>query len=154
MEILHANHTHIPQIVDIWKDFMDCHKNIDPFFTRSVNGHEKFKTYLESVINNDEYLLLVITELQNVIGYTLAQIQYHPPVFEDTRYCLITDIVVKDEYRRQGLGQQLIEGVKTWAKGKNVTRIELKVLPGNTLAYKFYLHLGFKDYLHDLYLNI
>ena len=97
---------------------------------------------------------MIVIDSGKILGYALAQVSYHPPVLKNTKFCLLTDIVVIDEFRGQGIGKQLFEEVKNWSKEKGVNRIELKVAPGNKLGYTFYSRLGFKDYLHELYIQI
>ena len=38
MKILEANRSDLPEIVDLGKEFMDYHKDLDHFYTRSKDG--------------------------------------------------------------------------------------------------------------------
>lgn len=55
----------------------------------------------------------------------------------------IIDLVVRSDYRRQGIGQQLIEGFCD-AFGHHVTYLE--VARQNRPAYELYLSMGFVEY--------
>jgi GNAT superfamily N-acetyltransferase len=154
IEFIRAKTSNLDRLIEIWKDFMDYHKKLDPFFTRSEDGHLKFRSYMESVLNNDDYLLLVVWADNSIEGYALAQVNYYPPVFERTRHCLLTDIVLTEALRGKGIGKQLFEEVKKWSLGKDLDRIELRVVPQNKPAYDFYTKLGFRAYLHDMFIEL
>jgi ribosomal protein S18 acetylase RimI-like enzyme len=154
MQVIKAEQMHVDAIVEIWKDFMDYHKDLNPIFARSNAGHETFKEFLQQEIENEDSFAAVSVENEEVIGYILAKKSGRPPCFEKTDFCFITDIMIKEQYRKKGYGKKLIDAVTKWAKEKGLDRIELQVVPSNDLAYAFYHKLGFTDMLHTLYLTI
>ncbi|RPJ08797.1 MAG: GNAT family N-acetyltransferase [Spirochaetaceae bacterium] len=154
MEIIPATPAHLESIIEIWKDFMDYHALIDPFFTRSENGHESFRRYVTGEIPKDDSFLFVCIDNGLCIGYILGNKSTYPPVFKKSHYCQISDIAVLPKYRRKGIGEKFLACVKVWAKERELDRIELRVVASNQLAYSFYRKHGFKDYLHNLFLEI
>ncbi|MBN2011993.1 GNAT family N-acetyltransferase [candidate division KSB1 bacterium] len=133
---------------------MDYHSVIDPFFKRSDDGHINFQKYIESIIPNDDAFLGVAIEADRVVGYVLAQKTVYPPVFVNTDFCMINDIVLLPEFRNQGKGKMLFDAVVDWSRKKGLDRIQLQVLPENTPALRFYEKLGFKQHLLTLSINI
>jgi hypothetical protein len=59
MIIMPAAESHIPEIVEIWKEFMDYHSDIDPYFARNEEGHSKFEEWLKELMKSDTALVLV-----------------------------------------------------------------------------------------------
>src|SRR5260221_10174357 len=55
----------------------------------------------------------------------------------------ITNIAVRPEFRRQGLGRRLVEAVLSQAKALGCVRATLEVRPSNAAALKLYEGLGF-----------
>ena len=55
----------------------------------------------------------------------------------------ISDLVISENHRRQGIGSMLMEKVKETAKENDVDRIQLNVSSYNTDAVKLYEKLGF-----------
>jgi ribosomal protein S18 acetylase RimI-like enzyme len=55
----------------------------------------------------------------------------------------IHDLIVRKEYRRQGIGRQLMNAVVDEARKRNCSRITLEVRKDNLLAQKLYQSLGF-----------
>jgi hypothetical protein len=45
-----AKDSHVPGIVELWKELMDFHSSMDPHFTRSEDSHEVFGKYVQDLI--------------------------------------------------------------------------------------------------------
>lgn len=61
-------------------------------------------------------------------------------VFEDAH---ITNVAVDPEYRRQGLGREIMEALIARAREKGAERIYLEVRPSNLAAINLYRAFGF-----------
>lgn len=57
---------------------------------------------------------------------------------------------VAAEYRGKGVGAELMEGVKDWARAFGVEKLCLNVVPQNTRAIRFYEKAGFEQEGHRL----
>lgn len=154
MQIRKLEENDLEDLIQIWINLMNFHKKIDPFFTRAYDGHLKFYDYIKSIISKENFCVIVGIENNKIIGYAITEITSHPPVIEKTKHCVITDIILLEEYRNKGYGKQLFEYLKNWAKVKGIDRLELQVAQDNTSAYEFYKKLGFDDYMHKMYLEI
>lgn len=51
---------------------------------------------------------------------------------------------VKAELRGKGVGSELVEGAKDWARRFGVEKLVLNVVPQNTRAIRFYEKMGFE----------
>ena len=141
-------------IIILWKDFMDYHIHIDPFWTRSEMGHKIAHDFLKTHLNNNNFHILVSIYNNRVIGYQISQILEHPPVLKKRRYCLINDIAIAEGFRGKGIGTKMFNKARNWAIRKGVDRIELQVASGNNNAIRFYEKLGMKPYTHHMYLDL
>jgi ribosomal protein S18 acetylase RimI-like enzyme len=153
MEIILAKNSDVPEIAEIWKEFMDFHKDIDPYFTRSEDGHSNFGKYVEDLIKAEDSQVLVALEQGRVVAYSIAQIAKPPPVFEHQTYGFISDVAVKSNYRRKGIGERLLVKIYEWFESNKISRIELRVAAKNEIGYSFWKKHGFRDFVHVLYLN-
>lgn len=61
----------------------------------------------------------------------------------------IHDLVVRKEYRRLGLGLQMLQQVEQRARDKGCCKITLEVLEGNQVARNAYIKFGFAGYELD-----
>ena len=58
----------------------------------------------------------------------------------------IHDIIVKSEYRKQGIGSMLLKEAEKIAKEKGCCKLTLEVLEGNKVAQEAYSKFGFRGY--------
>ncbi|MGL4584846.1 MAG: GNAT family N-acetyltransferase [Flavobacterium sp.] len=103
-------------------------------------------TFLKEMIeSNDNDFLLAINN-NEIVGMTALFIEHTLPYecFVPHRYLNFADIYVEPEYRSKGVGKQLIDAVKQWAKEKQVDYIELYVVKENPRAYDLYVKEHFE----------
>lgn len=58
---------------------------------------------------------------------------------------LVEDVVVHEQWRSQGIGRLLMEGLGEWAKTKNISRLQLLADRNNASALAFYRNLGWHN---------
>ena len=58
----------------------------------------------------------------------------------------ISNLYIKKEHRKKGIGKKLLDISLKWLKQNNVKYISLEIHLENKNALKFYRNLGFKDY--------
>ncbi|WP_019178479.1 GNAT family N-acetyltransferase [Methanomassiliicoccus luminyensis] len=154
MMVKKAEADHVPEIVEIWMELMDHHSNLDPFFTRRVDGHENYRRHLETLLGSDSSLIAVAIEDGHVIGYSAAEIAYYPPVLERERYGLIKEMAVRPSFRRKGVGEQMLAYLNGWFDDQGVGRIELRVVSKNVMGRSFWEKHGFREYRLMLYRDV
>jgi len=153
MEVIAATESHVPEIVEMWKDFMDIHRDIDPFFTRRKDAHTNFKKFLRELIQSQDAQVLVAIYEGQVIAYSISQIQKHPPIYENEIYGFISDLSVDPAYQRKGIGEAMLHKMFDWFASCNIKRVELHVAAKNQIGYSFWKKHGFRDYVHILYVT-
>lgn len=100
----------------------------DDFWTVSA-----LKTELEN--SNSSYIVAKLNfEIIGFAGVWKAVDEVH-----------IMDIVVKKNYRHQGIGKKLLENLIQLTKKMGFSVITLEVNAQNTIAQKLYLHYNFKE---------
>jgi ribosomal protein S18 acetylase RimI-like enzyme len=50
----------------------------------------------------------------------------------------VEDVIVRQDWRRRGVGRKLIEGVESWCRGRGITRMQLLADSSNEEAMAFY----------------
>ncbi len=144
----------VPAIIEIWKELMDFHKELDAIFSRSATGHERFAEFLTSNMEKEDSCVLVAADEGHIVGYCQACISKYPPVLIKEKYVEIFDMAVTEKYQRQGIGRMIIDALRRWYADKDVDRIELKYLTSNKSAEEFWTKMGFKPYLKTAFLEI
>ncbi len=153
MEIVEAKASHVPEITEIWKEFMDFHREIDSYYARSEGGHVNFGNYVRDLIKAEGSQVLVALEQGVVVAYSISQIAKRPPVFEHQDYGFISDVAVKSNHQRKGIGERLLAKIYEWFESNRISRVELRVASKNQIGYSFWRKHGFRDFVHHLYLN-
>jgi ribosomal protein S18 acetylase RimI-like enzyme len=156
MEIKYREATEqdIPQIVELWNEFIDFHKSRDPFFSRSKEGSENFGKFILVNLKKDDAIVYVAEANPEVVAYILASINSYPPVFEIHKYGLIYDLAVTSGYRRKGIGERLFGMAKEWLVIKGVQRIEIEVATANEVSTAFWTKMAFKPYKKVYHLEV
>lgn len=94
------------------------------------------KTLRES-LERQEYLFLVIEEGEQIIGYAgLLQVMEEGDV---------TNVVVEESWRGQGLGRSLMTRLLEDGKARGIRAFTLEVRTGNKGAIRLYEELGFRS---------
>jgi ribosomal protein S18 acetylase RimI-like enzyme len=65
-------------------------------------------------------------------------------------YALVTDLVVRDGFRRRGLASALLAEAERYARAAGATELRIGVLSGNRAAAELYRSRGFTPYLQIL----
>ena len=144
----------IPLILELWKELMDFHKELDPLFSRSAKGHEKFAEHVKKGICNGDCYVVAAFDGEDLAGYCMAKISKYPPVLEKQEYGEIDNIAVTEKYRRGRVGERLIGEVRKWYREKGIDRIEAKVSKFNKISTSFWAKMGFRPYLETVFLEI
>ena len=152
MKIIKAKDIHVPEIVGLWKELMDFHKNLDTRWSRSENGHVGYEKFLTDSMKSKDTMLIVAVDNGHVVGYTHSLIKNSPlNTLENDTSCYITDMAVTSKYRREGIGEMMLDKIQKWLILRNVNRIELNVAVKNQIGYAFWKKQGFRDFSHNLY---
>ncbi len=153
MEIITATDKHIPEIVELWNEFMVHHQAIDPRFPMRKDAHLSFEKHLREIIQAEKNLVLVALDSGNVVGFATSSIADYVPIWERETYGAIDTMAVKLDYRRQGIGEQMLGEIFNWFESHGIDRIELSVATRNETGYSFWRKHGFKDFIHRLSLD-
>ena len=154
MSVLEADPTHIPSVLELWKELMTFHEPFDSLFEMSQGAEKSMASHLEKLIAGKDSLVLIAIEDDGIVGYTIAQIASYPPVFVRQKYGRISDMAVRQLSRRRRHGELMLDKTIAWFHEQGVDRVELRVVSKNLVAYSFWKKHGFTDYIHELYKDI
>jgi len=97
---------------------------------------------LESVLGRDAGILVYELEREAVglVTYQLVHLVYRP-----RPNCRVTALVVREDRRRRGIAQTLLEAVESLAREHGCSRLEVTTRPGRDDAVGLYLASGFAE---------
>jgi ribosomal protein S18 acetylase RimI-like enzyme len=152
--ISQANESHVPQIVELWKELMAFHAERDPQFARAEDGAVHFEKYLRDLLAKAEWRVFVALDGERVVGYLMAQVAKRPPVIKHRDFGFISDLAVTKAHRRRGVGQKLLRAAIAWFAERGLRRVEAHVATANEVSTAFWSAQGFEAYLHTMRLRL
>jgi len=118
------------ELIALFKEFAEF-ENLPERMVNTVERMKSEKDFFDGfIIRNDK---------QEIIGYTIFFFTYQTWTGK-TLY--MDDLYIRKEYRGKGLGSQLINKVKEFAKNTNCYKLRWQVSNWNHPAIKFYKELG------------
>jgi GNAT superfamily N-acetyltransferase len=148
LRIIRADSTHLDQIMEVWKEFMEYHQRIDAYYATVEGGPLKFREYISERISRDDSQVLVAIDGDRLLGYCLCYVKRRPPVFTEQAVGILSDLAVREDSRGGGAGGNLVEESLSWFRAEGIRRVELRTSARNEPTIDFYRKHGF--WVYDL----
>lgn len=111
-------------------------------------------SFYEQYVDDENKCLLVATRGKEVIGYLYGYIKNHEGGLKELLSAKLDALFIEEEYRKQHIAQNLIDGFKNWCKDKKVTSLEVDVCAENKKALFLYQKVGFEEFKKSLKMDI
>ncbi len=144
----------VAAMVELWKEMMDFHKELDQLFTRKATGHEGWTDFITGHISNDDSCVLVAECNNQIVGQCLGFVSEYPPGITSKRYGKFQELAVTAKFRRFGIGEKLFSEMVTWFREHGIKRTQVRVSVHNELLTAFWRKMGFRPYAETLFLEI
>ncbi|MFW6305775.1 MAG: GNAT family N-acetyltransferase [Bacillota bacterium] len=130
IRIRKANKKDIPELIYLLQILF----TIEEDFNFDISKHKKG---LKLMLSDKNRCCILVAEYQEkVVGMCTSQLLCSTA--EGGLIALIEDMVIKKEYRRQGMGKLLLTAIEKWSLDKNAKRIQLLADRNNVPALEFY----------------
>ena len=130
----------LDNIADLWAKLNQLHGNISPHFCEVFQQRAFHDRKKELIAKSKTGKLRVdIARLNSgldVIGYCVSTV-------DSNKEGEIDSIFVEEQYRCQGIAQQLMKSTLGWMGNLGVTKKHVSVVFGNDKALAFYKKFGF-----------
>lgn len=140
----------------LWARGDALHARLQPGFFRTAPGLPRPYRYLsEALAAENEALLVAVVgrELVGLVHIKLFDTPVHPLKVQRRRGH-VEDLVVEQDYRRQGVGRALMEAAARWCQERGGSQLLLTVWSGNQPAEAFYRRLGYRPVSSVLALDL
>lgn len=109
---------------------------------RGAEWRAKFCAYFGSKQSEGRGELFLVFDGDRAVGMTAISItdEWRAYCF-GTRFAFINAVYVKPEYRRRGIGRELMKHAVTWARERNCLRVRLRTSEDGRALYE---SVGFK----------
>lgn len=156
--IKEARPEHVKAIVEHWKALMEIHKKMDAEFFKDTDlWIEEYESTISETIEVAYKERKVYVALNNkvVVGYATIYIErFAMPLYNSDSLCVIGDMMIEEQYRKQGIGGLFIEEAKKMAKEFSVKKLKLNVFAKNLISYEYFKHQGFEDMMFQMTKNV
>ena len=140
--IRHAAEKDVPIIVELNHAlFQEDAGQRDPFMNLNwpqEEGHE----YFSKLMRSERGLGLLAEAEGKVIGYLVGYLRRSSSL-RPVKMAELESMYVREAYRGQGVGQQLVQKFLEWARERGVERVSVTAYVANERAVAFYEKLGF-----------
>lgn len=113
-----------------------------------MGAPELFIEFVSKRLEDEPMLLVLAWDGDTAAGYGLAfDVAEHPFMPEWTRAGYITQFLVSRAYRRQGVGQILMDYIDDWFRSRGLQTVMLNVHIENETGIRFWKRQGFEPYV-------
>ncbi len=126
-------------------DVTALHAGVLPNIYPKATADAGMTDYLRRVLVLEDTHLFVAETDSMVVGVLILQRGEVPrtPVHVPRRWVTVDAIVVREAFRRRGIGEALMEQARAWANERGIDAVELMVAEFNTAAIAWYEKLGY-----------
>jgi len=135
-------------ITSMYREFFAFNAEMQPLYNKEAEcGDYPIKTIKSETAD------IILAEIDDSIAGFTHVLEGKTPPYDSVvayRYATIMDLFVSDQYRKQGVGVTLLNAAKEWAKKRNLSYVELGVMPENEAALKLYMREEFQTVQHQM----
>ena len=100
------------------------------------------KVFIDARLENNESVIFVAMDADKPVGFSQLYPTYSSARL--TKNWILNDLFVDSDYRKQGIGEELIKTAMSFAKGQGSTFVQLETAIDNLTAQRLYETIGFK----------
>jgi GNAT superfamily N-acetyltransferase len=101
------------------------------------------------------HIRVVVAELEGgLIGSGYARIEYAKHYIKHLQYAYLGFMYVVPEHRGKGVNKLVIDALKNWVLGQNITELRLEVYYENAPAIKAYEKFGFSPHMLQMRMGL
>jgi ribosomal protein S18 acetylase RimI-like enzyme len=133
-------------LYELFSETDQMHRDAHPEIFREAKNPKHIKAYYLHCINHSDAVIFIAEMDAKIVGAIVCVLEVTSdiPVRVPRKYACIENITVSTKFRKQGIGNSLIEAAQAWAKHMGATMMELTVWEFNWGAKQFYKKQGYQ----------
>lgn len=141
----------LDRLAAMWTAISHFHEPFDPVFRMRSDADGELNELLRAIARDPDAVILVYDENGDLPGFCIARLDFSPPIMHESGRAEITDLGVREDARRRGIGSRLVDEALAWVQAGGVQRVEVQVAKGNQVAQAFWRAKGFGDLMDVLH---
>ena len=141
----------LDRVTALWTAITHHHAPLDPLFRMRSDAGGELRRLLGELARDPDAAIFVYDIDGDLPGMCIVKIDHSPPILEEVERAEITDLGVREDQRRRGIGGALVDEALEWVAAASVARVEVQVATGNVEGQAFWRSRGFgplMDVLH------
>lgn len=148
--IRRANGRDLDRIAALWIALSEHHASADPAFALRPNPDAEIGRLLAATLGDPDAAVFVCESDAVLLGFCTVRIDRAPAIQREVERAEITDLMVREDQRRFGVGRALVDRALDWVRERGVGRCEVRVATRNAEGQGFWRSLGFGDLMDVL----
>lgn len=141
----------LDRVAALWTAITAHHEPFDPLFRMRADADAALRELLGRLQRDPDAAIFVHDANGDVAGMCIVRIDHAPPILEEVERAEITDLGVREDARRCGIGTALVDCALRWARASGVARVEIQVASENVEAQAFWRAKGFGELMNILH---
>lgn len=133
-------------------ELQEAERHIDARLRRGEEIADQYLRVMHARCREYGGIILVAELAGEVVGLALVLVRVPFEELDEPpgEYAIVAELVVRDAYRRRGIGAALLRAAERHARDAGASELRIGVLSGNHAAHALYGREGFSPYLETL----
>ena len=129
-------------------ELQEYERNLEPALPPGEEMADAYLSHRLGQITGESGRLFVAEVDGAVVGFVGVRSRVPPgePDEDPAPYAYVTDLLVRRDHRRRGIGRALLDHAEHHAREAGARTIRIGVLANNQIARRLYREMGFADY--------
>jgi GNAT superfamily N-acetyltransferase len=138
-------------VVALWTALTEHHARRDPLFALRPGAEAEIRALWTRQLRDPDVATFVWDDGRDLAGFCSVRVDRAPPILAEVVRAEITDVAVREERRRRGVGRALVGAATDWAAARGIGRVEVRVARRNREGGCFWRALGFGRFVDVLH---
>jgi ribosomal protein S18 acetylase RimI-like enzyme len=146
-----ADSRDLDRVAALWTAITAHHEPLDPLWQMRRDAGGELRQLLGALARDRDAAIFVYDRAGDLPGMCIVRVDRSPPILEEVERAEITDLGVREDARRGGIGRELVDAALGWVRECGVERVEVQVATANAEGQGFWRALGFGDLMDVLH---
>ena len=155
MEIRKANQKDFKELLELDMQNMRHHMKLNKLNWEPIKKiRNAVSKELKKDLNNPKTIIFTANVDGKIVGYISNSFQGKTPYTKTKKKGTIDDLFVLEEYRKKGIGKNLINEAFILFKSRGIKIVSISVSSNNLPTLELYKNFGFKENVKKMHLKL